>query len=54
MVIFMIFTIDDIKKRAIPIVVKYGVNTFSLFLDLIPVVKLMKIVIWILQWIKVI
>ena len=31
MVIFMIFTIDDIKKRTIPIVVKYGVNTFSLF-----------------------
>lgn len=31
MVIFMIFTIDNIKKRAIPIVVKYGVNTFSLF-----------------------
>lgn len=31
MVIFMIFTIDNIKKRAIPIVVKQGVNTFSLF-----------------------
>ena len=31
MVIFMIFTIDDIKKRTIPIVVKQGVNTFSLF-----------------------
>ena len=31
MVIFMIFTIDDIKKRVIPIVIKYGVNTFSLF-----------------------
>lgn len=31
MVIFMIFTVDNIKKRAIPIVVKYGVNTFSLF-----------------------
>ena len=27
----MIFTIDDIKKRVIPIVIKYGVNTFSLF-----------------------
>lgn len=31
MVIFIIFTVDNIKKRAIPIVVKYGVNTFSLF-----------------------
>ncbi len=31
MVIFMIFTIDDIKKRVIPIVMKYRVNTFSLF-----------------------
>lgn len=27
----MIFTIDDIKKRVIPIVIKYRVNTFSLF-----------------------
>ncbi len=27
----MIFTIDDIKKRVIPIVIKYGINTFSLF-----------------------
>ncbi len=36
MVIFMIFTIDDIKKRTIPIVVKYGVNTFSLFWILFP------------------
>lgn len=28
---FMTFTIDEIKKRVIPIVAKYGVNTFSLF-----------------------
>lgn len=27
----MVFTIDDIKKRSIPIVIKYGINTFSLF-----------------------
>lgn len=27
----MIFTIDDIKKKVTPIVIKYGVNTFSLF-----------------------
>lgn len=27
----MVFTIDDIKKRVIPIVMKYGINTFSLF-----------------------
>ena len=26
-----IFTIDDIKKKVTPIVIKYGVNTFSLF-----------------------
>jgi uncharacterized protein len=31
MVIMMIFTIDDIKKKVTPIVIKYGVNTFSLF-----------------------
>ena len=27
----MVFTIEDIKKRIIPIVAKYGINTFSLF-----------------------
>ena len=27
----MVFTIEDIRKRIIPIVVKYGVNSFSLF-----------------------
>ena len=27
----MVFTIDDIRKRVIPIVIKYGINTFSLF-----------------------
>lgn len=27
----MVFTIDDIKKRAIPIIIKYGINSFSLF-----------------------
>ena len=27
----MVFTIEDIKKRVIPIVIKYGINTFSLF-----------------------
>ena len=27
----MIFTIGDIKKRAIPIVIKYGINSFGLF-----------------------
>ena len=27
----MVFTIDDIKRRVIPIVIKYGINTFSLF-----------------------
>ena len=27
----MVFSIDDIKKRVIPIVIKYGINTFSLF-----------------------
>ena len=27
----MVFTIEDIKKRLIPIVIKYGINTFSLF-----------------------
>ena len=27
----MVFTIEDIKKRVIPIVVKYGIDTFSLF-----------------------
>ncbi|WP_458405161.1 nucleotidyltransferase family protein [Methanobrevibacter sp.] len=27
----MVFTIDEIKKRAIPIIIKYGINTFSLF-----------------------
>ena len=27
----MVFSINDIKKRVIPIVVKYGINTFSLF-----------------------
>ena len=26
----MVFTIDEIKKRAIPIVVEYGISTFSL------------------------
>ncbi len=31
MVILMIFTIDNIKKKVTPIVIKYGVNTFSLF-----------------------
>ena len=31
MVIMTIFTIDDIKKKVTPIVIKYGVNTFSLF-----------------------
>ena len=25
----MVFTIDDIRKRVIPIVIKYGINTFS-------------------------
>ena len=27
----MVFTIDEIKRRAIPIVIKCGINTFSLF-----------------------
>ena len=27
----MVFSIEDIKKRVIPIVIKYGINTFSLF-----------------------
>jgi hypothetical protein len=27
----MVFTIDDIKKRVIPILIKYGINSFSLF-----------------------
>ena len=27
----MVFTIDDIRKRVIPIVIKYGISTFSLF-----------------------
>ena len=27
----MVFNIDDIKKRVIPIVIKYGIHTFSLF-----------------------
>ena len=27
----MVFTIEDIKRRVIPIVIKYGINTFSLF-----------------------
>ena len=27
----MVFTIEEIKKRIIPIVVKYGINSFSLF-----------------------
>lgn len=27
----MVFTIADIKRRVIPIVVKYGVDSFSLF-----------------------
>ena len=27
----MVFTIEDIKTRVIPIVIKYGINTFSLF-----------------------
>ena len=27
----MVFTIEDIKNRVIPIVIKYGINTFSLF-----------------------
>ena len=27
----MVFTIEDIRKRVIPIVIKYGINTFSLF-----------------------
>ncbi|WP_305555823.1 nucleotidyltransferase domain-containing protein [Methanobrevibacter sp. V74] len=27
----MVFTIEDIKKRVFPIVIKYGINTFSLF-----------------------
>ena len=27
----MVFTIDDIKRRAIPIIIKYGINSFSLF-----------------------
>ena len=27
----MVFTIDDIKRRTIPIVIKYGINSFSLF-----------------------
>ena len=31
MVAIMVFTIEEIKKRIIPIVVKYGINSFSLF-----------------------
>lgn len=31
LVTFMVFTIEEIRKRIIPIVVKYGVNSFSLF-----------------------
>ena len=31
MVGIMVFTIEEIKKRIIPIVVKYGINSFSLF-----------------------
>lgn len=27
----MVFTIDDIKRRVIPIIIKYGINSFSLF-----------------------
>ena len=27
----MVFTIDEIKRRAIPIVIKYGINSLSLF-----------------------
>ena len=27
----MIFTIEDIKKRVLPIVTKYGVDSFALF-----------------------
>ena len=27
----MVFTIDEIKRRVIPIVIKYGINSFSLF-----------------------
>ena len=29
--IFVVFTIEDIQKRVIPIVTKYGINSFSLF-----------------------
>ena len=28
---FMVFTIEDIRKRIVPIVVKYGIDSFSLF-----------------------
>lgn len=31
MVAIMVFTIEEIKKRIIPIVVKYGIDSFSLF-----------------------
>ncbi len=27
----MVFTIEDIKKRVIPIVMKYGINSFGIF-----------------------
>lgn len=27
----MVFTIEDIKKRVLPIVTKYGVDSFALF-----------------------
>ncbi len=27
----MVFTIEDIKRRVIPIIIKYGINSFSLF-----------------------
>ena len=30
-VIFVVFTIEDIRERIIPIVTKYGINSFSLF-----------------------
>lgn len=53
MVIFIIFTVDNIKKRAIPIVVKYGVNTFSLF-GSYSRGEANEDSDWILQWIKVI
>lgn len=27
----MVFTIEEIKRRVIPIIIKYGINSFSLF-----------------------